>query len=169
MFKYTCLALALAPAVCMTAQANPEVTATTTIRAAIGNLASVASQSQTKDLPAVISEIDALLSRSTPEILSTLEPLTDEQRVAVITALMQAPEIAQLMGSLEPLMASPAAAELMPVMAGEADPAAMAAAQPMKTKLQFIDICANLLKISIALGVDSPTVQAAIGGMFGAE
>lgn len=169
MFKYTCLALALAPAVCMTAQANPEVNATTTIRAAISNLAAVAANSQTKDLPTVISEIDALLSRSTPEILSTLEPLTDEQRVAVITALMQAPELAQLMESLEPLMSSPAAAELMPVMAGEADPAAMAAAQPIKTKFQVVDICANLLKISIALGVDSPTVQAALGSMFGGE
>ncbi len=169
MFKTTCLALVLAPAVCMTAQANPEVAATTSIRAAIGHLAAVAADSQTKDLPTIISEIDALLSRSTPEILASLESLTDEQRVAVITALMQAPEIAQLMGSLEPLMASPAAAELMPVMAGEADPAAMAAAQPLKTKLQVIDICANLLKISIALGVDSPTVQAALGGMFGGE
>ena len=54
-------------------------------------------------------------------------------------------------------------------MAGEADPAAMAAAQPMKTKFQVVDICANLLKISIGLGVDSPTVQAALGSMFGGE
>ena len=169
MFKYTCLALALAPAVCMTAQANPEVAATTAIRATIGNLTTIIENSQTKDLPAFVSEVDALLSRATPEILSTLEPLTDEQRVAVITALMQAPELAQFMGSIEPLMASPAAGELMPAMSGQVDPAALAAAQPMKTKLQFIDICANLLKISIALGVDSPTVQAAIGGMFAGE
>ena len=169
MFKYTCLALALAPAVCMTAQATPEVTAATTIRAAIGNLATIVANSQTKDLPAFASEVDSLLARSTPEILATLEPLTDEQRVAVIVALMQAPECALLMGSLEPLMSSPAAAELMPVVAGEANPAAVAAALPLKTKLQMIDICSNLLKISIALGVDSPTVQAAIGGMFGGE
>lgn len=161
MNKYTYIALALAPMVCITAQATPEEAAQTTIKAAISNLTTQLADAKDKDLPALISELDALLSRCTPEILTSLEPLTDEQRLTVITGLMQSPELGALMAAVEPLSESKAAATMLPAIGGEADPAGLAASIPLKTKLQAVDITANLLKIAFGLGIDSPTVQGA--------
>lgn len=161
MNKYTYIALALAPMACITAQATPEVAAQTTIKAAITNLTTQLADAKDKDLPTLISELDALLSRCTPEILTSLEPLTDEQRLAVITGLMQSPELGALMAAVEPLGESKAAATVMPAIGGETDPASLAASMSLKTKLQAVDITANLLKIALGLGIDSPTVQGA--------
>lgn len=169
MNKYTYIALALAPMVCITAQATPEEAAQTTIKAAITNLTTQLADAKNKDLPTLISELDALLSRSTPEILATLEPLTDEQRLAVITGLMQAPELSALMAAVESLNESKAAASVMPAIGGATDPASFAASMPLKTKLQAVDITANLLKIALGLGIDSPTVQSAFFPSCGEE
>lgn len=162
MTKYTYMALALAPMVCMTVQASPEVAAQDTIKAAITQLTARLNGAQDKDLPALISELDAQLSASTPAILQALEPLTNAQRAGVIQGLMTAPELQALATAAAPLSEGQAAAALMPAIAGDANPAELAATLPYKTKLQVIDVAANLLKICIGLGIDSPEVH----GMF---
>lgn len=162
MNKYTYMALALAPMVCMTVQASPEVTAQDTIKTALTQLTARLDGAQDKDLPALISELDAQLSASTPAIVQALEPLTNEQRLSVIQGLMSAPELNALVAAAAPLSEGKAAAALMPTITGEADPTELSSALPFKTKLQVIDIAANLLKICIGLGIDSPAVH----GMF---
>lgn len=162
MTKYTYMALALAPMVCMTVQATPEVTAQDTIKAALTQLASRLDGAQDKDLPTLISELDAQLAASTPAILQALEPLTNEQRLNVIQGLMAAEELNALVTAAAPLSEGKAATTIMPALSGEADPAELASALPFKTKLQVIDIAANLLKICIGLGIDSPQIH----GMF---
>lgn len=162
MTKYTYMALALAPMVCMTVQASPEVTAQDTIKAALTQLTARLDGAQDKDLPTLISELDAQLSASTPAIVQALEPLTNEQRLSVMQELMSAPELNALVAAAAPLSEGKAAAALMPTIIGEADPQELAATLPFKTKLQVIDIAANLLKICIGFGIDNPAVH----GMF---
>lgn len=169
MNKYTFFAMAMAPMVCMTVQANPEVAALDSIKAAIRNLTTVVSGAQDKDLPTLVADLDAVLSAAVPGILTQLEPLTDEQRLSVIQGLMQAEELGQLAEGAAPLAEGKAAATVMPAIAGEGDPVALSASLPFKTKTQLVDITANLLKLAIGLGVDSPAVQEMLGGLFAEE
>lgn len=167
MNRYTCFALALAPVVCMTAQATPEVAALDSIKAAMRDLTTLVSSSQEKDLPTLVADLDAVLSAAMPGILTQLEPLTDEQRLSVIQGLMQAEELGKLIEGAAPLAEGKAAATIMPAVAGEADPVALSASIPFKTKLQVVDITSNLLKLAIGLGIDSPAVQQMLGGLMG--
>ncbi len=169
MNKHVFFAMALAPVVCMTAQATPEVAALDSIKAAMRNLTTVVSSAQDKDLPALVAELDAVLSAAVPGILTQLEPLTDEQRLSVIQGLMQAEELGQLVEGAAPLAEGKAAATLMPAIAGEADPVALSASLPFKTKVQVVDIAANLLKLAIGLGADSPAVQEMFGALMGGD
>ena len=165
MNKYSFFALALAPMVCMTVQATPEDDAAGAIKATMSNLTTLVKEGTAKDLPTLISELDSLLARATPNILTQLEPLTNEQRKNVIIALSGSPEFMELMEVAALLQQSQAANELMPVIGGVIDPQTYIAGTPLKTKLQVIDICANLLKISLGLGIDSPEVMS----IFAAE
>ena len=153
MNKYTYIALALAPVAGMTVQASPEVTAQDTIKAALTQLATQLSGSQEKDLPSIVAELDSLLASCTPGILQALEPLTAEQRSTVLSSIMQAEEINALAAAAAPLSEGKAAATVMP------------ASLTPQTKMQMVDITANLLKIGIALGLDSPAVlESFMGG-----
>ena len=154
--------LALAPMACMTAQASPEATAQDTIKAALTQLTTRLHGAQDKDLPTLISALDAQLSCSTPAILQALEPLTNAQRLSVIQGLMEAEEVNTFMAAGPTLGESKALTTLMPALTGEGDIGEVFATLPFKTKLQVVDIAANLLKICIGLGIDSPEVH----GMF---
>ena len=156
MNKYTYIALALAPMACMTVQASPEVTAQDTIKAAVTQLSTQLSGAQDKDLPTIVSEIASVLSSCTPGILQALEPLTNEQRMTVVSSLMASEEMNALAMAAAPLAEGKAAAEVMPAVSGEGDPMALVATLSSKTKIETVDIVANLLKIGIALGLDSP-------------
>lgn len=163
MHKYTYITMALAPIACMSSWATPEAAATTAIQSALSEMTTLVNQSAQKDVPAIVSELDALLARTTPGILASLEPLTNEQRMAVIGNIMQAPEIGGLMESVGRLQESPAAAAITPIVDGDADPMTFAATQTLQTKVKVVDICANLLKIALGLGIDTPEVQALFG------
>lgn len=156
MNKYTYIALALAPMACMTVQASPEVTAQDTIKAAVTQLSTQLSGAQDKDLPTIVSEIASVLSSCTPGILQSLEPLTNEQRMTVVSSLMASEEMNALAMAAAPLAEGKAAAEVMPAVSGEGDPMALVATLSSKTKIETVDIVANILKIGIALGLDSP-------------
>lgn len=158
MNKYTYIALALAPVACMTVQASPEVTAQDTIKAALTQLATQLSGSQEKDLPTIVAELDSLLASCTPGILQALEPLTAEQRSTVLSAIMQAEEINAFAAAAAPLAEGKAAATVMPAVAGEGDPMELVTSLATRTKIQIVDITANLLKIGLALGLDSPAI-----------
>ncbi|MBR3902022.1 MAG: hypothetical protein IKJ29_00010 [Akkermansia sp.] len=167
MNRYTYFALALAPVVCMTAQATPEVAALDSLKAAVRDLTTLVSSSQEKDLPTLVADLDTLLATAMPGILTQLEPLTDEQRLSVIQGIMQSEELGKLAEAAAPLCESKAAAPLMPALSGEGDPVALSASLPFKTKVQVVDIAANVLKLAIGLGVDSPAVQGMLGEMMG--
>lgn len=169
MNKYTYFALAMAPVVCMTAQATPEVAALDSIKAAMSELTTLVSTSQDKDLPTLVADLDAVLAAAMPGILAQLEPLTDEQRMSVIQGMMQSEELSKLAEGAAPLSEGKAAATLMPAIAGEGDPVALSASLPFKTKIQVIDIASNLLKLTIGLGIDSPAVQQMLGGLMGGD
>ena len=158
MNKDTSIALALAPMACMTVQASPEVTAQDTIKAAVTQLSTQLSGAQDKDLPTIVSEIASILSSCTPGILQSLEPLTNEQRMTVVSSLMASEEMNALALAAAPLAEGKAAAEVMPAVSGEADPMALVSTLSSKTKIETVDIVANLLKIGIALGLDSPAM-----------
>ena len=165
MNKYTYIALALAPVAGMTVQASPEVTAQDTIKAALTQLATQLSGSQEKDLPTIVAELDSLLTSCTPGILQALEPLTAEQRSTVLSSIMQSEEINALTASAAPLAEGKAAATVMPAVAGEGDPMTLVTSLTPQTKMQMVDITANLLKIGIALGLDSPAIlESFMGG-----
>lgn len=169
MNKYTYFALALAPVVCMTAQATPEVAALDSIKSAMRDLTTLVSTSQEKDLPTLVADLDSVLAAAMPGILTQLEKLTDEQRMSVIQGISQAEELSKLMEGMAPLCEGKAAATVMPAVSGEADPVALSASLPFKTKLQVVDITANLLKLVIGLGIDSPAVQQMFDEMMGGE
>ena len=164
MNKYAYITLALAPMACMTVQASPEVTAQDTIKAAITQLTTQLSGAQDKDLATLVADLDAVLSSCTPGILQALEPLTAEQRMNVMAAISEAAEMGALAEAAAPLSEGKAAAVVMPAIAGEEDPMALVNTLSYKTKIQLIDITANLLKISIALGLDSPAILGSFTG-----
>lgn len=160
MNKYTYMALALAPMVCMSSYATDEVVAQDALKGAITELTAVVSDSKAKELVTLIDELDALLSKVTPDILTKLEPLSDEQRMTIIGSLAQSPELAALMEASQTLNESKAAATLAPIVSGE-NPAAAADVLPYASKMKLIDIVANLTKIAIGLGADKLGLQMA--------
>lgn len=160
MNKYACMALALAPVVCMSSYASDEVAAQDALKGAISELTTLVSTSKDKELVTLVDELDALLAKVTPDILAKLEPLTDEQRMMIIGSLAQAPELAALMEASQPLGESKAAATLAPIVSGE-NPAAAAELLPYASKIKLIDIVANLTKIAIGLGADKMGLQMA--------
>lgn len=152
------------PALCMSVHATPETAAQDALKGAIVSLSDCAAASQDKDLPTLIADLNTLLANATPGILATLEPLTNEQKVTVIQAIMVSEEICKLAETSAPLSESKAAATVMPAVAGAADPMALTAELSMQSKLQLIDIVANVAKIAIGLGVDTPAVLEIIMG-----
>lgn len=160
MNQYACMALALAPAVCMNSYASDEVVAQDALKGAIVELTALAESAKDKELVTLVDELDALLSKATPDILAGLEPLTDEQRMLLLGSLAQAPELAKLVEAAQTLNESKAAATLMPLMMTE-NPAAAADVLPFASKMKVIDIIANLTKIAIGLGADKMGLQMA--------
>lgn len=160
MNKIACMALALAPVVCMSSYASDEVVAQDALKGAITELTTVVSASKDKELVTLIDELDALLAKVTPDILAKLEPLSDEQRMMIIGSLAQAPELAALMEAAQTLNESKAAATLAPIVSRE-NPAAAADVLPIASKMKLIDIVANLTKIAIGLGADKMGLQMA--------
>lgn len=160
MNKFACMALALAPVVCMSSYASDEVAAQDALKGAISELTTVVSGAKDKELVTLVDELDALLAKVTPDILAKLEPLSDEQRMMIIGSLAQAPELTALMEASQPLGESKAAATLAPILSGE-NPAAAAEVLPYASKIKLIDIVANLTKIAIGLGADKMGLQMA--------
>lgn len=158
MTKYTCLALAFAPVVCMSSYASEDVAAQDTLKGAIVELTSLAESAKDKELVTLVDELDALLAKVTPDILARLESLTDEQRMMLIGSLAQSPELAGLMEAVQLLGESKAAATLMPLMTSE-NAAAAADVLPFASKMKLVDIVANLTKMVIGLGVDKMGLQ----------
>ena len=154
------MALALAPVACMSSYASDEVVAQDALKSAISELTAVVSNAKDKELVTLVDELDALLSKVTPDILARLEPLSDEQRMMIIGTLAQAPELVALMEASRTLEESKAAATLAPLVDG-GNPAAAADVLPYGSKMKLIDIVANLTKIAIGLGVDKMGLQMA--------
>jgi hypothetical protein len=69
---------------------------------------------------------------------------------------MESEEMNALAMAAAPLAEGKAATEVMPAVSGEGDPMALVATLSSKTKIETVDIVANILKIGIALGLDSP-------------
>lgn len=153
MNKNTFFALAMAPAICMTAYADNATTAQDTLKGAIIELTELTKASTDKELEPLIADLHALLEKVTPGILTALEPLTDEERMSILGALSGSPELAALMQAAEPMGESKAAAAIMPMM-GNNNPAAAVDSISYTAKMQLIDVVANLTKIAIGLGAD---------------
>ncbi len=153
MDKNTFFALALAPAVCMTAYADNATTAQDTLKGAIVELTELTKASTDKELEPLIAELHALLTKVTPGILTALEPLTDEERMSILGALSGSPELASLMQAATPMSESKAAAAIMPLMKST-NPTTAVDAVSYTAKMQLVDIVANLTKIAIGLGAD---------------
>lgn len=160
MNKFTCMALALAPVVCMSSYASDEVAAQDALKGVITELTTLVSGSKDKELVTLVDELDALLAKVTPDILAKLAPLNDEQRMMIIGSLAQAPELAALMEASQALNESKAAATLAPIISGE-NPAVATEVLPYASKIKLIDIVANLTKIAIGLGADKMGLQMA--------
>lgn len=163
MNKYACMALALAPVVCMSSYASDEVTAQDVLKKAISELTALVSSSQDKELVTLIDELDAILTKVTPDILAKLEPLNDEHRTLIIGSLAQMPELTALVEASQSLRESKAAATLAPIVSGE-NPAAVAELLPLASKMKLVDIVSNLTKIAIGLGADKVGLLVATGG-----
>lgn len=153
MDKNTFFALALAPAICMTAYADNATTAQDTLKGAIVELTELTKASTDKELEPLIAELHALLTKVTPGILTALEPLTDEERMSILGALSSSPELASLMQAAAPMSESKAAAAIMPLMESS-NPTTAVDAVSYTAKMQLVDIVANLTKIAIGLGAD---------------
>ena len=162
MNKHTFSALFLAPVVCMNVYADNATVAQDTLKSAIVELTELTNNSKDKELEPLVADIHALLAKVTPGILSALEPLTDEERMSVIGALSQSPELAALMQAVEPMSESKAAATLMPMVASE-NPAEAVNSISYACKMQLVDIVANITKIAIGLGADKMAAVMACG------
>ncbi len=160
MNKYACMALALAPVVCMSSYASDDVAAQDALKGALSELTTLVSASKDKELVTLVDELDALLAKVTPDILAKLEPLTDEQRMMIIGSIAQSPELVALMEASQSLEQSKTAATLAPILSGE-NPASAAVLLPYASKIKLIDIVANLTKIAIGLGADKMGLQMA--------
>ena len=161
MNKFACMALAFAPVVCMSSYASDEVAAQDALISAITELTTVVSTSRDKELVTLVDELDALLTKVTPNILVKLEPLNDEQRMLIIGSMAQSPELTMLMEAAHALPESKAAATLAPILSGK-NPAAAAEVLPYASKIKLVDIVSNLTKIAIGLGVDKMGLQMAV-------
>lgn len=153
MNKYIVSSLFLAPMVCMNVYADNMTVAQDALKGAVVELTTVAQNSKDKDLAPLIGEVHAVLDKATPGILSALAALTDEERMNLIMGLGQMPELANLEAATQPLSESKAAATVMPLFAGS-DATVAITSISTATKLQLIDIIANVTKIAVAMGVD---------------
>ena len=128
-----------------------------------------------QDITAAMQQAEIAIDFSfhgfTPELLATAvaqgKPLvigTTGHTAEEKAAISEAAEMGALAEAAAPLSEGKAAAVVMPAIAGEEDPMALVNTLSYKTKIQLIDITANLLKISIALGLDSPAILGSFTG-----
>lgn len=162
MNKQALIALFLAPAVCMNVYADNVTTAKTSLQGAMSELATLASNSQQKEIEQVINDLHALLARVTPGILTALEPLTNDERMVLISQLSSTPEFGAMVQAAAPLSQSKAVLTLAPIVNNE-DAAGAVNVISYQGKMKLIDIVANLTKISIGLGADQMLATMASG------
>lgn len=153
MVKYTSIVLTLVSALSLNSQAGDVATARQRIVGVAGELSSLMSGSRQKSLPLLIDEVHALMERETPELLRSLEPLSEEERMGLLVSLGASPEFARLSEALAELRQSKAAETLLP-MVQNGSPAYAVQVLPYATKMKLIDIVAALAKVTVGLGGD---------------
>ena len=162
--KFAFVAFAAVPALVFTSCSSPEEAATDSVKDAVADLAELSEDNKSESIEDIIDELNDFFADVTPELIEEFEDLTDAERVAVIKNIAQCEEGKKLITAFSSLEGNESLAKLVPsAMSGDTS---KVAELPLETKLQTVDICANLVKLAVAIGVDRPEVQKALKEVF---
>lgn len=162
--KFAFAAFAAVPALVFSSCSSPEEAATDSVKDAVVDLAELIEDNKSESVEDIIAEINDYLADVTPDLIAEFEDLTEAERVAVIKNIAQSEEGKKLGAAFQSLQDNESLGKLLSTaMFGDTS---HVAALPLETKLQAVDICANLVKLAIAIGVDSREVQKALDEAF---
>ena len=160
MKKFAFAAFAAVPALVFTSCSSPEESATDSVKDVLVDLTELIKDNKSACIVDLVDELHAFVEDVTPDLMSDFEDLTDAERAAVIVNVLKSDEGKKLVAELESLSTNESLLKVVnKAMNGKVD---SAADLPMETKLQAVDICANLVKIAVTLGIDKPSVQEGI-------
>lgn len=162
--KIAFVAFAAVPALVFTSCSSPEEAATDSVKDVIVDLTELLDDNKSESLEDIIDELHGFVADVTPDLIDEFEDLTVEERVAVIKSIAESEEAKKLVPVVMALSGNDSIQKLSATaMSGDSTGVA---AMPLETKMQAVDICANLVKIAIALGIDDPKVQEALDKAF---
>lgn len=158
MKTFTYLSFAVVPALVLSSCSSPEESATADVVDCLSSLTELVKDVQTENLETAIDELHSFLESETPGLVAALGDLDEAQKVTVINNVKQSPELANLIAAINAAKASPLV--LTTTMTG---PDKVAQQMSLDTKMKIVDIAANLVKITVALGVvESENVRKAL-------
>ena len=158
--KFAFVAFASVPALVFSSCSSPEESATDSLKDAVADLAELIEDNKSESVEDIIAELNDFFADVTPDLIAEFENLTDAERVAVIKNIAQSEEGKKLVAAFQSLQGNESLGKLVPTaMMGDTS---HVAALPLETKLQAVDICANLVKLAVAIGVERTEVQKAL-------
>lgn len=162
--KFAFVAFAAVPALVFTSCSSPEEAATSSVKDVIEDLTELIEDNKTETLEKIIDELHEFMADVTPDLIDEFEDLTVAERVAVIKNIASSDEGKKLVSTLQTLSTNESIAKLVPAaMMGDMAPVSQI---PMDTKMQTVDICANFVKLALAIGLDDEEVQKALREAF---
>lgn len=163
MNRYTYLALAAVPAICLSAcseSSQPTTVSAIDPNVFIAELATTLETNKNADLPTYINALHKLMQKNTPGVIKSLAAMTDEQKITLIQQIPSSESASKIIATAITMQNSKVAETISLIVA---DKNTAKVNISLESKLQFVDISADIIKIAIALGVDKPQIQEALG------
>lgn len=158
--KFAFAAFAAVPALVISS-CSPSVESTSDdVKDVLVEIAEILDDNKNESIEDIIDELNDYIADVTPDLVETIAELSPQDRAAVVASLKDCEEFKKFQTAAAGLQSNP---QVMKI-AGTAmmgDTSAVTEI-PLETKLQMVDIVANLVKIAVAFGPDNPEVQKAM-------
>ena len=159
--KCALLAFAAIPAFVFSSCSSSEESATSAAKNVVEDLTDLVKENKSASIIDMVAALHEYVEEETPDLVAEFKDLSDAERASVIVNVLKSDEGKKLIAELETLSANESVAKVV----GEAmsNGTENLAEFPMETKMQIIEIGANVLKVGVSLGIDKAAVQKAVG------
>lgn len=157
MNHYAIISMLAAPAACVCSCTSSESVKTFAATEIISELASLIASHKDSDVSVAVNDLHSYLSRRTDFIIVAVKDMSDDDKMKLIQGIKQSEELKKL---IEVIM-SMEDGKLVKTYteADDLNPEKIAGDLPFETKMQLIDIVADIAKISVALGVEKEKIR----------
>ena len=158
--KFAFVAFAAVPALVFTSCSSSEESATSAAKNVVEDLTELVKDNKSASVIDMVAALHEYVEEETPDLIAEFEDLTDAERAAVIVSVLKSDEGKKLLAEIEALSANESVAKVVG-KAMSSGPEELSDF-PLETKLQVVDIAANVLKVAVTLGIDKKEVQKAV-------